>query len=449
MESKDLEEFKRSLRDLARQLKPYELPLTSQRLAHYLPPNANVQSYEELFDLLLQSKAISPENVSLLSTVLSEEPAFLHFQETFRKSHARKSTCSIRHTRIFRSRRGTSTNGEFKELLRKIGTQLKKEDLSTLKFLCQDVLSRSQLDSVSSSLDLLTCLRKKHCITARTPEFLRRILQDADRLDLSTLVENYVSALRTESNEAGKTSEFFDHLSGRQYLFHRSLKQLADKLGSADLQSIKVACKFYVPESKLEKVKTACDLFSLLEEKGKISTEDLSFLEELLGDKVHLVHQLYERGFGYASGGANSKCAAPFPPPNPNLVYTFNLESLELSFNRLLRTIGPRLTACDVQQMKFLHIDEIELEYAEPVMTGLDLLILMEKRNLISPSSVQLLQSSLERIGRKDLATVVTLYIASNKEDCRQREPDINEGKFQKVGCSCVHTTFVSRHNYA
>lgn len=433
----DLEEFKRSLRDLARQLRPSELPAMVQRYARHLPASkVSVQSYEELFDLLLQSKAISPENVSLLSMALNKDSAFLHFLEILQKSHTRK-TIARRAIDIFSFKLSSSTyaNVQFKELLRRIGTQLKKDDLSTLKFLCQDVISRRQLDSATSSLDLLTCLQKKRCITARSPEFLRRILQDADRSDLSNLVENYMRSLQPNSANSNETSESLgDYHSSRQYKFHRSLKQLADKLGCADLQSLKVACKFYVPESTLEKVKTTCELFGLLEEKGKVSTEDLSFLEDILRDKLHLVHELYEKGFGCASRGAGSHCehCGSFPPRSPvNVGHVVNTESLDMGFNRLLRTIGPRLTAYDVQQMKFLHIDGTEVETAEPIVTGLDLLIAMEKRSMISPHRVQLLQGSLEHIGRKDLATVVTLYVASNKEDGKQNESDImiSEGK--------------------
>lgn len=88
---------------------------------------------------------------------------------------------------------------------------------------------------------------------------------------------------------------------GQNYKFRMSLKQLGDKLGHADLQSMKVVSGTCIPESKLENVSTVFELFILLEERGKLSPEDLSFLEQLLEEKVHLVHQLYQKGFGQKS----------------------------------------------------------------------------------------------------------------------------------------------------
>ena len=212
---------------------------------------------------------------------------------------------------------------------------------------------------------------------------------------------------------------------GQNYKFRMSLKQLGDKLGHADLQSMKVVSGTWIPESKLENVRTVFELFILLEERGKLSPDDLSFLEQLLEEKVHLVHQLYEKGFGqksrkYMSTVSSSGDIQRMLPMH----MMFSPECLAMSFKRLLKAIGFQLTSHDLEQLKFLSSDEISAGGQVDIESGLDLLVILEKRQVISPLDVRFLEESLENIGRKDLCTILNIYKHSTQAPRCNKVPD-------------------------
>ena len=404
-----------------------------------------IRNYEDLFDVLVQNGAISPTDISLLSTILDKHDLG-HFiwplyeagfgqtglrrnsssaknqapvaNETRLQSRSRPH-CSLCTRRERRRSPALSEKLEFKELLRDIGRRISEDDLSALLFLCQDAISRCQMEQIATGMELFTALRKRHCITARRPEFLYRILQDCGRLDLSHLVDCYVYLHLNQREQ--KEVDSLDHQlhveegvnyeGGRNYKFRRSLKQLGDKLGHSDLQSMKVIAGSFIPDSKLEKVKTVFDLFILLEERGRLSPDDISFLEELLDDKVHLVHHLYQMGFGQRSKKYLEKVSSREDLQRMLPIYSmFSPEQVALSFRRLLRTVGSRLTTHDINELKFLCPDEISLGCSEEIESGLDLLVMLEKRQVISAGDVTFLQDSLEHIGRKDLCTFLTIY---------------------------------------
>ena len=217
---------------------------------------------------------------------------------------------------------------------------------------------------------------------------------------------------------------------GRNYKFRMSLKQLADKLGHTDLQSMKIVAGTCIPESKLEKAKTIFEFFILLEERGKLSPDDLSLLEELLEEKVHLVHQLYEKGFGQKSQKymANVSSTGDFQRMLP-MHMMFSPERLVMSFKRLLKTIGFRLTSHDIEQLKYLCTEEISVGGQVDIESGLDLLVILEKRQVISPLNVDFLEENLESIGRKDLCTILNIYKHSTQAPRWNKAPDFQMNK--------------------
>lgn len=486
--------FCKLLKELAGQLWQTQLEeaLQSEQIRQCFPiseQRRGIRSHEELFETLMASNLISPSDISLLTNVLERQQKthllWPLYEAGFGRDGLRRGSTSF-HAReglgacgesastdltgetptdgprpvqpglAQRSnangivRRGSSggtqlgrklckpankhgaAHAELKELLRNVGSQIGGEDLSALAFLCQDVISRSQLEQVSSGIDLFRALRKRRCITEKRLEFLYRILRDCGRLDLSHLVDSYVylnlkQLYQTEQNQTedpvlmddpadySSDSDTLTYGGGRMYQFRTSLKCLGDNLGYSDLQSMKVLAGCFIPESKLEKVKTVFDLFVLVEERGKLSIDDLSFLEELLEDKQHLVNQLYAKGFGqkgkrYLHKGCVSSKQTMSPISTIPVHMLFSSEHPAMNFRRLLKTVGSQLTEHDISQLLFLCPDDLFLAEHDTIESGLDLLVLLEKRQIVSPLNVSFLLRNLEAIGRKDLCIFVTIY---------------------------------------
>ena len=64
--------------------------------------------------------------------------------------------------------------------------------------------------------------------------------------------------------------------------FHQNLYELSSWISSDTLDSLKYLCQDALSEAKLNSVKTALDLFTALEEQGKISANNTEYLVELL-----------------------------------------------------------------------------------------------------------------------------------------------------------------------
>ena len=60
------------------------------------------------------------------------------------------------------------------------------------------------------------------------------------------------------------------------------LLDLSSKLLIDDLEKLKFACKDAVPYGKMEEVTTGFKFFDLLEQNGKISPQNLTFLENMM-----------------------------------------------------------------------------------------------------------------------------------------------------------------------
>lgn len=470
------EKFSKIITQLAGQLWQSKLQETLQdpQLQQHLTPQecSGITTYEQLFNLILAKDLVSPYDLTLLKQILNNhasghsllwavyEAGFgqlgLHRANSSSDNSPKleessltdslRSTCSNVSTTSTGRRTSNSDckspifcrtfckpqagTREFKQLLRNINVQIdSREDLGALKLLCSEVLSHRQVDSINTALELFSALKRQRCMTTKKPEFLYRILQDCGRWDLSDLVDGYVYVcLRKGSASQVPASEDEEESSEkcfsaskktvdrrRSYQFVRSLKLLGDELGHDDLATMKMLAVTWIPDSKLEKVSNVYEFFILLLERGKLSQDNLSFLEHLLYDKLHVIHPLYELGFGRKTKslpkGAHLATHTSHLP-----VYTLfssDQDQVMMNFRRLLKTIGSSLTSDNIRDIKYLCPDE--MGSLSNVKSGLELLLLLEKWQEIEPTNVTFLLDSLEEIGRKDLCTIVVLYQNSSK----------------------------------
>ncbi len=366
---------------------------------------SSVSTYEQLFDTLIEKQLVTPLNITLLKTVLrNHESSGALLRAVYEAGFGKEGLIS--EDSVFDEQRRSSGNfrrpsfghmkamREFKALLRRIDSQLdSSDDLGALKLLCYSVLSLRQLEGISSALELCNALRRARCITLQKPEFLYRLLQDCGRWDLCDLVDGYVYTCEKTFSDSPSPEPRQNSACRRiKYQFARALKNLGDQLGSDDLAMMKLLAGTYIPDSKLEKAKNIYEFLILLQERGKLSQKDLSFLEQLLDDKLHIVSSLYDLGFG---------CKA-----KPQKCHNSSSNDSLMNFKRLLKTIGSRLTSENIQQIKFLCSDD-----TRPVHSGIELLSFLEKRGEIGPNNLQFLMEALQEVGRRDLSIIVGTFI--------------------------------------
>lgn len=64
--------------------------------------------------------------------------------------------------------------------------------------------------------------------------------------------------------------------------FRNCLYKIAENLDSSELAALKFLCLDYIPQKKQEPIKDALMLFQVLQEKGLLEEDNLSFLKELI-----------------------------------------------------------------------------------------------------------------------------------------------------------------------
>ena len=113
--------------------------------------------------------------------------------------------------------------GSFRQILHKISSHISLDTLDELKYLCQDALSKAQINSVKTSLDLLSALEENCKISAGNTEYLADLLSSVGLHELVTLL-NYGSF-----NEICEESNLSHKNIPQQLAF--SLQHPSDALG--------------------------------------------------------------------------------------------------------------------------------------------------------------------------------------------------------------------------
>lgn len=79
----------------------------------------------------------------------------------------------------------------FLVLLHSVSTGLSSSELTDIKFLCQDRVSKKKLERVQSGLDLFSVLLEQSELDPHNPELLRELLVSLRRQDLLRLLDEF------------------------------------------------------------------------------------------------------------------------------------------------------------------------------------------------------------------------------------------------------------------
>ena len=402
-----------------------------------------VQSYEELFRLMLTKGVIAPDDFSVLCELLLElnrsdllHPLYENFGRKGRKlsTGERTSTSTSRRSPLLSAVK-TGSSSEFRFLLYSIGSNISMENLKTLLFLVRDLLPRSKVENIEEGSELLELLRQRNCIHEQRPEFLYTLLRDIGRDDLRSSVDEYVYGhlkaqqsfpndpwlapdkrhwyRKCSEEESGETenTRWFQ----QSYKYRLALKQLADKLTPSDLDSMKHMCNDIIPKQQLEKVGHTLDLFVALEDHDMLSLNDITFLENLLKEKKHLLRPLYTRLESSQPSSRNNTLTLQFRRPL----------MADNKYKMMLRKLGVGLGKREIRELK--RLQHKRNHDTEGIQTGCELLQHWEEMGFISQQNTDFLQKCLTTIGRKDLIMHICAfrYFLQMQQQHEQEKPHI------------------------
>ena len=429
--------FSRCLLEIADQLGSAQLQqfpqiLQTRRLEQCIGSGlANITSYEQLFQSMYSHSLISPDDLTMLREILEElgkadllYPLYearmggrskgLQISRGSGNGRRSKTPTSFPSDCMLSSKTASTGISDFNLLLLNIGTRMSQENVKTLCYLLQDLLTRFKAATMQDGVDILGAVRQRNYIHDTQPDFLTTLLKDIGRDDLCYLVDEFKMML-TQHSQDDKYASICSKLkkksdddnktwTRREYRFRLAMKKLADQLSPRDLETMKLLSVDVLSAGELEKIENILDLFWSLEDHGKLSIDNLFFLEELLEDKRYLLDAIY------------SQLSSSSQPNSRENSLTWRLkrgkltsqEGTDKSFQKMLKCIGLGLTKQEVKHLKQLPAQHTSED--DKVKTGVQLMSHWRKLELVTPANVELLRKGLNAIGRQDLCREIALY---------------------------------------
>lgn len=216
--------------------------------------------------------------------------------------------------------------------------------------------------------------------------------------------------------------------------FRRALNRVAAELGRQDLDNLKFMCKDVIPESKLEKTRSALDLFTSLEERGKLGVDNLEFLTNCLATigRHRTLSHLRVAGFSVPDPTVNGSSPVQLPSPvSQQPPSSTSPSSEEFLFRQLLMQIAQQLQSNQVDQLAFNWCEPYLGITRENIYSATQLFTLMQQRDIITPSNLDLLYHELNEIGRRDLMKLIDDYQAKTGQKKSAFIPS-----YQPQGCN-------------
>ena len=225
---------------------------------------------------------------------------------------------------------------------------------------------------------------------------------------------------------------------GRRLAFRRCLNSLANQLSRQNVDDMKFVCKDHVPVSRMERVRSALDIFQALEERGKHSIDDTSFLVKVLIsiERSNLVADLQRAGFA-PKDALQVNHPPPIPPaqgyPYPPQQQDQHQAQREFLFNEMLLKIAQNLTGKNVESLTFTWAESVLGMSSDRISSATQLFQLLQQRQIVTQTNLQALYTELEVIGRSDLCKRINNYLEQTGQ--RPCQVPMDEGEEGRWGC--------------
>ncbi|NXQ08181.1 CASP8 protein, partial [Vidua macroura] len=168
---------------------------------------------------------------------------------------------------------------DFRKLLFEISEALVTEELSALKFLSLDHVSRRKLEAIHEPKAFFEVLQEKDKIGAGNLFFLKELLYRIHRIDLLT---THLGCSREEMERELQLPDRAQVSAYRHLLF-----QLFEDVTENELMSFKLLLVNELPKSKLIRETTMLDILTEMEKKGLLGKDNLSMLKSLC-EKINI-----------------------------------------------------------------------------------------------------------------------------------------------------------------
>ncbi|XP_072117502.1 caspase-8-like [Mobula birostris] len=199
-----------------------------------------------------------------------------------------------------------SARFELNTCLNDISENLGSDELKAMKFLCQDLLSKNQLDKAESGLRLFQSLKERGLLQVEDTFIVAELLYRTKQFWLLKKMKYNKEKVSKELMCLGRPRVS----SYRQLLF-----EVSEDITMKDLETVKHFLHQYLAKSKLESIKTMLDALVEMEKEGLLEEHNTSILEYIckqIGE--HLVEKFacYRR----EGRGQGEELLTPVPESN-------------------------------------------------------------------------------------------------------------------------------------
>ena len=207
--------------------------------------------------------------------------------------------------------------------------------------------------------------------------------------------------------------------------FRKSLLRISNQLSRQDLELLKFFCENDVPRARMERVRSGTDLFNALEERGKLSARNLSFLVNILGsiNRGQLIDScLRDEGF-------------VIPPSTLQVAGTrgpVGGQNLQYMFTECLVKIAQGLQSKEVNDLVYIFQPNLQVS-PDSVFSATHLFTLLQQRQILTPRDMRTLHDGLCQVNRNDLANLINEFLEKTGQPQYRSN---GQGKF--IACLCV-----------
>lgn len=172
--------------------------------------------------------------------------------------------------------------------------------------------------------------------------------------------------------------------------FRVALLRVSDQLTNQQLDHLKFLSRSVLTNSRIDRIRASLDLFAALEERGKLSCDNTSFLHRML------------ESAGYNEARSE---LANFPPHVPAEV-----DETFLFYECLLK-IATGLESTQFDNVKFFFKDRLK-QNVQKIYSAIELFQLLIQRQIIRATDLRALQDALYQVGCVSLCNrVVNEYM--------------------------------------